>query len=151
MKKHVTLITDGACSGNPGPGGWAALLRYKSKEKLLAGGEPETTNNRMEIMAVIRGLQALKEPAKVTIVSDSKYVIDTFEKGWFDNWVANNWRTSANKPVKNVELWQELYEAMSDHDIIWEWVKGHNGHVDNERVDKAARDEARKFMREITL
>ncbi len=142
MRKKITLVTDGACSGNPGPGGWAALLRYKDNEKLITGGDPETTNNRMELLAIVEGLRAIKEPAEVNIVSDSKYVIDAFEKGWLENWMRTGWKTSANKPVKNKELWLDLHREVQRHKISWTWVKGHAGHEDNERVDQAAREEA---------
>lgn len=142
MRKKITLITDGACSGNPGPGGWAALLRYQDKERMVTGGEPNTTNNRMELQAIVEGLRAIKEPADVNIISDSKYVIDAFEKGWLENWMRTGWKTAANKPVKNKELWLDLLEATQRHAISWTWVKGHAGHEDNERVDQAAREEA---------
>jgi ribonuclease HI len=136
--KNVTLVTDGACLGNPGPGGWAALLRYNGHEKLISGGELLTTNNRMELMAVIRGLDLLKERCHVHIQTDSKYVMDAFDKGWINGWQRNGWQTAAKKPVKNQELWEELADAVARHRIRWEWVKGHSGHADNERVDQEA-------------
>lgn len=142
--KQVTLITDGACLSNPGPGGWAALLRYGKHEKMLSGTEAETTNNRMEIMAVVGGLQALKEPCAVRIIVDSRYVMDAFEKGWIDNWRMNGWKTAGNKPVKNQELWELLAKEIRPHKVTWEWVKGHNGHIDNERVDKEAQRRAQE-------
>ena len=140
--KKVLLVTDGSCLGNPGPGGWAALLRYDAKEKLISGAEPDTTNNRMEITAVLRGLEALNESCEVLIKTDSRYVIDAFDKGWLVNWKANNWRTAAKKPVKNQDLWQLLEPQLQKHQFSWEWVKGHSGDADNERVDDAAREAA---------
>jgi len=133
----VDLFTDGACKGNPGPGGWGALLRMGTREKELSGGEPLTTNNRMELLAAIRGLQALTRPARVVLHTDSMYVRDGITK-WIHNWRRNGWRTSDKKPVKNAELWQELCEAAERHRIDWRWVKGHAGHPDNERVDQLA-------------
>lgn len=140
--KSVELITDGACLGNPGPGGWAALLRYGRHEKLLVGSETQTTNNRMEIYAVLMGLRALKEPCQVHIISDSRYVINAFEQGWLDNWRANGWRTAGRKPVANQDLWEALDLELKKHRVKWTWVKGHDGHADNERVDQAAREAA---------
>lgn len=137
--KQIEIFTDGACSGNPGPGGWGALLRYKGTEKELSGGAVETTNNRMELQAVIEGLKALKQPCHVTVYSDSKYVLDGITK-WMDGWKAKNWKTAAKKPVKNVDLWQELDEEIARHTITWEWVKGHSGHPENERADELARN-----------
>lgn len=139
IQKSVTLTTDGACLGNPGPGGWAALLRYGSHEKLITGSEPESTNNRMELLAVIRGLGLLNQPCRVKIVTDSQYVMNAFAKGWLEGWQANGWRTADKKPVKNQDLWEELVAATLRHEITWEWVRGHNGHPDNEAVDTAAR------------
>ena len=133
----VDLFTDGACRGNPGPGGWAALLRMGDKERELSGGEPLTTNNRMELLAAIRGLEALKRPCRVTLHTDSMYVRDGITK-WVHNWRRNGWRTSDKKPVKNAELWQELCEAASPHRVEWKWVRGHAGHAENERVDELA-------------
>lgn len=134
----VTLITDGACSGNPGPGGWGALLRYNGSEKLLSGHEEATTNNRMELKAVIEGLKALNRPCTVKIVTDSKYVMDGVQQ-WLNAWKARGWKTADKKPVKNRDLWEALDAELSKHQISWEWVKGHAGHADNERVDEAAR------------
>ncbi len=134
----VTLTTDGACSGNPGPGGWGALLKFGDSEKLLSGYEANSTNNRMELMAVIEGLKALKRGCPVTIVTDSKYVMDGIEK-WLPGWKRKGWRTAAGQPVKNRELWEALDAELQRHVTKWEWVKGHNGHPDNERVDEAAR------------
>jgi ribonuclease HI len=135
---HVKIATDGACKGNPGPGGWGALIRMGAREKEISGGEGLTTNNRMELLAAIRGLQALKRPCRVT---DSVYVKDGITK-WIHGWQRNNWRTAAKQPVKNVELWQELLEAVKPHRIEWIWVKGHAGDPDNERADTLASDAA---------
>jgi ribonuclease HI len=141
---QVTLTTDGACIGNPGPGGWAALLHYKKKEKLLSGSEPDTTNNRMELTAVIMGLEALKRRCHVNIVTDSQYVMKAFKEGWLRKWEANGWRTADKKPVKNQDLWETLAHLIDQHDIHWTWVKGHNGHPDNETVDTEARRQAER-------
>ena len=138
---EVELFTDGACSGNPGPGGWAAILRMGDKERELSGGETPTTNNKMELMGVIAGLEALKRPCTVRIHTDSKYVMDGATK-WIHGWKRNGWRTADKKPVKNAELWQELLEAESRHDVRWHWVKGHSGHSENDRVDVLACAEA---------
>jgi ribonuclease HI len=147
MLKKVTLTTDGACLGNPGPGGWAALLRFGKHEKLISGGERDSTNNRMEITAVIEGLSALTERCEVQIVTDSQYVLKAFEEGWFANWQKNGWRTADRKPVKNKELWEALAEGLEKHKVSWKWVKGHAGHEDNERVDQAARQAAESFAK----
>ena len=138
---HVIIATDGACKGNPGPGGWGALIRMGTREKELSGGEPVSTNNRMELMAAIRALQALKKPCRVTLMTDSVYVRDGITK-WTAGWQRNGWRTADKKPVKNQELWQELLEAVKPHRIEWQWVKGHAGHPENERADKLACDAA---------
>jgi ribonuclease HI len=140
----VEIFTDGACRGNPGPGGWAALLRTGGKEREIAGGEPLTTNNRMELMAAIKGLQALKRPCRVQLHTDSIYVRDGITR-WVHKWQRNGWRTSDKKPVKNAELWQELIEAAAPHRIEWKWVKGHSGHSENDRVDALACAEADKL------
>jgi ribonuclease HI len=137
----VKIATDGACKGNPGPGGWGALIRMGSHEKELSGGEKLSTNNRMELLAAIRGLQALTKPCRVTLVTDSVYVKDGITK-WIHGWQRNNWRTAAKQPVKNVELWQELLEAVKPHRIDWQWVKGHAGDPDNERADMLASNAA---------
>tara|TARA_B110000438_G_scaffold198156_1_gene189658 strand:- start:6699 stop:7157 length:459 start_codon:yes stop_codon:yes gene_type:complete len=137
----VELYTDGACLGNPGPGGWAALLRFNGTEKELSGCDPDTTNNRMEMQAVIEGLKALSRPSTVTVYTDSQYV----QKGiteWINGWKARGWKTAAKKPVKNVDLWLELDETQERHSVTWQWVKGHAGHPENERVDDLARQEA---------
>ena len=143
----VLLVTDGACKGNPGPGGWAVILRHGSKEKLLSGGEATSTNNRMELLAVIEGLGALKKKCNVHIQTDSKYVMDAFEKKWIDKWEANGWKTAAKEPVKNRELWERLIELVDSHNVTWEWVRGHSGHADNERVDEEAQRQADLFGR----
>jgi ribonuclease HI len=140
--ERVILTTDGACIGNPGPGGWAALLKFKSKEKMLSGNEAETTNNRMELLAVIEGLQALKRRCHVTVVTDSQYVMKAFKEGWLEKWERNGWKTADKKPVKNQDLWESLLTLEGQHDVHWEWVKGHSGHPDNERVDQEARSQA---------
>jgi ribonuclease HI len=139
----VEIATDGACKGNPGPGGWAALLRMGAHEKQLTGREPETTNNRMELTAVIAGLSALTRPCQVRLKTDSRYVIDGITK-WIHGWRRNGWRTADKKPVKNGDLWQALDLAAAPHQIEWLWVKGHNGDPDNERVDQLASDMAKQ-------
>jgi ribonuclease HI len=140
---EVEIFTDGACSGNPGPGGWGAILRVANRERELSGGDPATTNNRMELMAAIMALEALKRPCKVRLLTDSSYVRDGVTK-WIHGWKKNGWRTADKKPVKNVELWQRLDEASAPHRIHWSWVKGHSGHVENERADALARAEIDK-------
>jgi len=134
----IDIFTDGACSGNPGPGGWGAILRTGKHEKEISGGEPATTNNRMELMAVIKGLDALKQPSPVTVHTDSRYVMDGATK-WLPRWKANGWKTADKKPVKNEDLWRALEIAMQRHDMKWRWVKGHSDHVENERADALAR------------
>ncbi len=145
MKKFVELFTDGACSGNPGPGGWGTILKYGAHEKELCGGERETTNNRMELTAVIMGLKALKEPCIVRLVTDSKYVADGVTKGWAASWRANGWRKADKKPALNTDLWEELLDLLERHDVTIEWVKGHAGHPENERCDKLAVDFYKNF------
>ncbi len=135
--KRVELFTDGACKGNPGPGGWGVVLRYGQVEKTLFGGELNTTNNRMELLAAISGLQALKEPCHVVITTDSQYVRKGITE-WIENWKKNGWRTSAKSPVKNVDLWQQLDQEQSRHQLEWHWVKGHAGHRENELADQLA-------------
>jgi ribonuclease HI len=135
---HVEIYTDGACSGNPGPGGWGAILRFKGVEKELSGGDPETTNNRMEMMAAISALEALKRPCVIDIYTDSSYVRDGITK-WIFGWQKRGWKTADKKPVKNVELWQRMLEALRPHKVEWHWVKGHAGHPENERCDELAR------------
>ena len=136
--KSVELFTDGACSGNPGPGGWGAILRFGSAEKELSGGETETTNNRMELTAVIEGLSALKEPCIVKLTTDSKYVADGVTKGWAESWRKNGWRKADKKPALNPDLWEKLLDLLKIHQVEICWVKGHAGHIENERCDKLA-------------
>ena len=145
-KAPVVIHTDGACSGNPGPGGWGAVLRYNGVTKELSGGEAETTNNRMELMAAIEALKALKRPCAVQMHVDSQYVKDGITK-WIHGWKRNGWKTADKKPVKNAELWQALDEAVSRHQISWHWVKGHAGHDDNERADELAREGMKPFKK----
>ncbi len=135
--KGVEIFTDGACKGNPGPGGWGALLRFGKIEKSLCGGEKDTTNNRMELMAAIEGLAALTEPCEVKLTTDSQYVRKGITE-WITNWKKNNWKTAAKKPVKNSDLWQRLDEESKRHDITWLWIKGHSGHRENEIADELA-------------
>ena len=144
--KSVEIFTDGACKGNPGPGGWGAVIRSGAREKDISGGEAVTTNNRMELLAAIRALEALKKPCHVTLTTDSVYVRDGITK-WIFGWQKNGWRTAARQPVKNAELWQELLAAARPHRIDWKWVKGHAGHAENERADKLACDAALQFMK----
>jgi len=138
-RPHVLIYTDGACSGNPGPGGWGAILRFGELEKELSGGERNTTNNRMELTAAISALEALKRPAVVDLTTDSQYVRDGITK-WIHGWKRNGWRTADKKPVKNVDLWQRLDTALGQHQVRWHWVRGHAGHAENERADQLARD-----------
>ena len=139
--KRVEIFTDGACKGNPGPGGWGALLRMGKHEKELSGSDPHTTNNRMELTAAIRALGALIEPCQVTLYTDSKYVMDGITR-WVHGWKRNGWVTASKKPVQNAELWHDLIEVTGKHEIEWIWVKGHDGHPENERVDQLASDAA---------
>lgn len=136
--KNVEIYTDGACSGNPGPGGWGAILKYGNKEREIFGGEKDTTNNRMELMAAIIALETLKEPCEVKLTTDSKYVMDGITK-WIFSWKSKNWKKSDNKPVLNADLWQRLDAANNRHQVKWHWVKGHAGHKENERCDELAR------------
>lgn len=142
--KKVEMFTDGACSGNPGPGGWGTILRYKGVEKELSGGERETTNNRMEMTAVISGLKALNEPCCVDLYTDSKYVCDSVTKGWVYLWKKNNWKKSDKKPALNVDLWEEMLLLLDTHRVTFHWLKGHNGHPENERCDELAVMQSRK-------
>lgn len=137
MVDQVELFTDGACRGNPGPGGWGAILRFKDHEKELYGAEPDTTNNRMELKAVIEGLNALSRDCPVRVTTDSQYVKNGITQ-WIHNWKRNGWKTAAKKPVKNVDLWQELDQASQRHQVEWAWVRGHTGHPENERADALA-------------
>jgi len=146
QRKEVTIFTDGACSGNPGPGGWAAILRYRQTERELSGGERNTTNNRMELTAAAEALSALKEPCRVTLYSDSKYLVDGLSKGWAKSWRAKGWKKSDGKPALNPDLWQRLLELFEIHDITLIWIKGHNEHPENERCDQLAVAESKKFQ-----
>ncbi|REL29374.1 ribonuclease HI [Thalassotalea euphylliae] len=141
MQKHVYIYTDGSCLGNPGPGGYGALLIYKAHEKELSQGYQQTTNNRMELLAPIKALQTLKEGCKVTITTDSQYVRQGITN-WIHNWLKNNWKTASKQPVKNVDLWKQLHAEVQRHEIEWKWVKGHSGHPENERCDELARTAA---------
>lgn len=146
---HILLFTDGACSGNPGPGGWAYILTHpaSSTEREAAGGEPETTNNRMELRAVIEGLRAIKRPSRVEIWSDSKYVLNGLDE-WLDQWKARGWRTAAKKPVKNEDLWRILDSLRDIHDLTFHWVRGHDDHPENERCDRLAVEARERVVRE---
>ncbi len=148
--KHISIHTDGSCLGNPGPGGWAALLRYQQKEHELSGGEPDTTNNRMELMAAIVALETLTEPCVVALYIDSQYVRQGITE-WMPNWIRRNWKTAAGDPVKNRDLWERLHAAASRHRIEWHWVRGHNGDPDNERVDLLARTAALSFRDRVAV
>ena len=136
--KIVEIFTDGACSGNPGPGGWGAILRYGETEKEMNGGEPQTTNNRMELMAAIKAIEAVKRPCEIHLHTDSEYLRQGITT-WIHSWKARNWKTADKKPVKNVDLWQRLEAAIETHDVHWHWVKGHSGHKENDRADELAR------------
>ena len=140
----VEVFTDGACSGNPGPGGWGVVLRYKGHEKELSGGEPDTTNNRMELMAAIAALEALKRPSRVHLVTDSTYLRQGITE-WIHRWRAKGWKTADRKPVKNRDLWQRLDDALARHEVEWEWTRGHAGHPENERADRLARQALERF------
>ena len=145
--KEVEVFTDGACKGNPGPGGWGFLLRMGQHEKEMSGGEPHTTNNRMEMTAVIRALSALTEPCRISLYSDSKYVIDGITK-WLPGWEKRGWKTAAKKPVLNEDLWRKLSEVVRRHEVTWNWVRGHDGHEKKERVDQLASSAAEKIAHE---
>ncbi|GHU86390.1 ribonuclease H [Clostridia bacterium] len=149
-KEIVEIFTDGACSGNPGPGGYGVILRYHSKEKRLCGSEPETTNNRMELTAVLVALEALKRPCDVTLYSDSKYVVDAAQKGWLEGWQKNGWRKSNKKPVLNLDLWERLPQLLAMHKVDFVWVKGHANHPENEECDKLAVMAMRREMKDET-
>jgi len=146
--KHVDIYTDGSCRKNPGPGGWGAILVYGKTEKEISGGEEETTNNRMEITAVIAALEALKEPCEVTVTSDSKYVCDAVTLGWAESWRKNGWIKADKKPALNPELWEKLLDLLKVHKVEFVWVKGHDGHPYNERCDAMAQAESEKFISE---
>ncbi len=143
--KKVNMYTDGACRGNPGPGGYGVILEYNGHRKTLSGGEKSTTNNRMELMAAIVGMEALKEACEITLCSDSKYLIDALEKGWLESWRAKGWKKADKKPVLNPDLWQRIYELINYHTVHTVWIKGHDGHPENEECDRMATAEADKF------
>ena len=145
IMKKIELYTDGACSGNPGPGGYGVILKYQGHTKELSGGSPDTTNNRMELTAVITGLEALKEPCEVDLYSDSKYIIDAVTKGWAKSWRANNWIKSDKKPALNSDLWERLLNLLELHKVNFNWVKGHAGHPENERCDQLAVQGSRMY------
>ena len=144
--KRIEIFTDGACKGNPGPGGWCAILRYNGVEKMISGGEKETTNNRMELSAVLFALKALKESCHITLQSDSKYVLDSLSKGWVYGWQKKGWKKSDGKPALNIDLWQQLLEEIRKHELEYVWIKGHAGHPENERCDAQAVKESEKFV-----
>ena len=143
--KHIQIFTDGACSGNPGPGGWGAILRYKAHEKELSGGEAETTNNRMEMTALLEALRQLKEPCAIDLYSDSKYVIDSLQKGWAKGWRARGWKKADKSPALNSDLWARLLDLSEAHTIHYNWIKGHAGHPENERCDRLAVEQSKRF------
>ena len=143
--KHIQIFTDGACSGNPGPGGWGAILRYKAHEKELSGGEAETTNNRMELMALIAALEQLKEPCEIDLCSDSQYVINGLQKGWAKGWRARGWKKADKSPALNSDLWARLLDLSEAHTIRYNWIKGHAGHPENERCDRLAVEQSKRF------
>jgi ribonuclease HI len=138
------MYTDGSCHGNPGPGGWGAILRWEGRERELSGGAAETTNNQMELMAVIEGLKALRETCEVEVFTDSKYVMDGM-KSWIHGWKKRGWKTASKQPVKNIEYWQSLDREVARHQVCWTWVKGHSGHPENERADQLANEQASRF------
>ncbi|WP_150304011.1 ribonuclease HI [Pseudomonas saliphila] len=150
MTHTIEIFTDGACKGNPGPGGWGVLLRLKPHEKTLYGGELQTTNNRMELTAAIRGLEALKRPAQVVLTTDSEYVMKGIQE-WMPNWKKRGWKTASKQPVKNADLWQELDNLVSQHEVQWRWVKGHSGHPENELADELANLGVEKVLAERRL
>ena len=145
--KKVTIYSDGACSGNPGPGGFGTILVFEGREKCISKGFADTTNNRMELLGAIEGLEALNQPCEVTIVSDSKYLCDAINQGWLENWKMRGWKKADKKPVLNLELWQRLDSLLAVHQVTFEWVKGHDGHEYNERCDKMAVNEYQKFLK----
>ena len=145
MKRKTILYTDGACLGNPGAGGWASILVFNNHKKILSGNEADTTNNRMELIAVIKGLSALTRPVNITIITDSRYVMDGINK-WIANWKQNNWKTAAKKAVKNKDLWIKLDKLCGLHQVDWQWIKGHSGHAENEECDRLAQTEARRIQ-----
>ena len=143
--KNIEIFTDGACLGNPGPGGWGVILRYNGIEKTLSGGEAETTNNRMEILAVIKALKALKEKCNIELYTDSQYVCNAINKGWAQKWKSNNWKRNKNEPALNSDLWEVLLSLLEEQDVKFNWVKGYAGHEENEKCDTLARTEAQKY------
>ncbi len=143
--KHVDIFTDGACSGNPGPGGWGSILRYGAVEKEISGGSAQTTNNRMELTAVIEALRLLKEPCGVTLYTDSQYVVNGVTKGWAKSWRSNGWRKANKKPALNPELWEDLLDLLETHEVEFVWLRGHAGHPENERCDRMAVEQAAKY------
>lgn len=143
--KHIQIFTDGACSGTPGPGGWGAILRYKAHEKELSGGEAETTNNRMELMALVAALEQLKEPCEIDLCSDSQYVINGLQKGWAKGWRARGWKKADKSPALNSDLWARLLDLSEAHTIHYNWIKGHAGHPENERCDRLAVEQSKRF------
>lgn len=145
-RKEIEIFTDGACSGNPGPGGWGAILRYRGVERELSGGEAATTNNRMELTAAIKALEALKSPCRVTLYSDSRYLIDAVDKGWARGWRARGWVKSDKKPALNPDLWERLLDLLEQHEVRLVWVKGHAEHPENERCDRLAVEQSRRFL-----
>lgn len=147
--KQVEIYTDGACLGNPGPGGWGAILRYRGTEKEISGGEKETTNNRMELTALLRAVQQMKEPCKLIVTSDSKYVLDALQKGWAEGWRKRGWIKSDKKPALNSDLWAELLDAVAPHTMEYHWIKGHTGHPENERCDQLAVEQAYRFKEQL--
>lgn len=147
MKKQIEIFTDGACSGNPGPGGWGAILRYEGREKELSGGASDTTNNRMELTACIMALAALKEPCTVTLTTDSQYVVNGITKGWAVSWRQNGWKKADKKPALNADLWEQLLDLLEKQETEFCWIKGHNGHPENERCDALAVGEIEKYRK----
>ena len=147
MTDRVEIFSDGACRGNPGPGGWGALLRYKGHEKLLSGGEAHTTNNRMEMMAAIQALESLRRPCKARVTTDSQYLHKGITE-WLANWKRRGWKTAGKQPVKNADLWERLDQALAQHEVEWHWVRGHSGHPENERADQLATQAIDEMMRE---
>ncbi len=145
--KEVDLYTDGACCGNPGPGGWCAILKYKTAQKVISGSEKDTTNNRMELTAVIEGLKVLKEPCKVNCFTDSAYICNAINKKWIDSWQARGWKRGEKKPVLNPDLWQEIVKLTTLHDVTFNWIKGHNGQPENEMCDRVAVSEYQKYLK----
>ncbi len=141
---RVEVFTDGGCSGNPGPGGWGAVLRWRGEEKELSGGEPDTTNNRMELMAAIQALEALKRPSRVHLITDSNYLRQGITQ-WIHGWRRNGWKTAGKKPVKNRDLWERLDAALQRHEVTWEWTRGHSGHPENERADQLATEALKQY------